>query len=69
MCQATEIHGILFQAPDIRQVVMRKEGAKWGRDRATRQATPLTTPFDSAKSAADRRFQVINKELKSIKTT
>jgi hypothetical protein len=56
MYQATEIHGVLFHAPGIRQDVLRKEGANWGRGAATRQATPLATPFDSAKSAADRRF-------------
>lgn len=65
ICQATEIHGVSFQAPDSRQEVMRKEDAKWGRDRATRQATPLTTAFDSAKSAAGRRIEVVNKALKA----
>jgi hypothetical protein len=37
MCQAIEFHGEEFRWADIRRNVMRKEGAKSGRDPATRQ--------------------------------
>jgi hypothetical protein len=37
MCQALEIHGDVFRAPEIRRGVFRKDGANLGRGAATRQ--------------------------------